>query len=300
MSDPIWRKRVVLGGRPYAGSCKRAHPRDSAVHPPSRSEAEQAGGVSGKVGPDVAKRQLQDRAPRPFHIDDEVIDVRVRESARSRHTRIIVGARRPLEVIVPSGAKDVDIDRFLEEKRRWIERNVAAAREIAAGSARLGLQGAIWLAGERLAVARCDGERSLAVVSDRRLVVSGPDEGTAGAIERWYRREARTRIEAVAGREAPRLAVEYRSIGIRDQRTRWGSCSRRGNLSFSWRLIVAPQEVLEYVVVHELCHLREHNHAKAFWRLLTASRPSWQAEARWLREHGLELHEYRPCLDSGG
>ena len=95
-------------------------------------------------------------------------------------------------------------------------------------------------------------------------------------------------------RESGRLGLHYGSVGIRDPRTRWGSCSTSGNLSFSWRLVVAPADVLEYVVVHELCHLREPSHQKPFWRLLTAARPGWEAQARWLREHGQELHDYAP------
>jgi predicted metal-dependent hydrolase len=83
-----------------------------------------------------------------------------------------------------------------------------------------------------------------------------------------------------------RLGLTFQSIAIRDLRTRWGSCSRKANLSFSWRLAAAPREVLDYVVVHELCHLREPSHQKPFWRLLESARPGWQEQARWLREHG--------------
>jgi predicted metal-dependent hydrolase len=114
------------------------------------------------------------------------------------------------------------------------------------------------------------------------------------AIERCYRREARRRVIAVAEREAARIGLGFNSVGIRDPKTRWGSCSSRANLSFSWRLLLAPPEVLEYVVIHELLHLREPNHTKAFWRLVEAARPGWQQQARWLREHGQELHEYAP------
>jgi predicted metal-dependent hydrolase len=118
----------------------------------------------------------------------------------------------------------------------------------------------------------------------------------ASALDRWYRREAGSTIESVVERQAARLgsarlALDYASVAVRDQKTRWGSCSRKDNLSFSWRLVIAPPEVLEYVVVHELLHLREPNHSKAFWRLLEAARPCWQEQARWLREHGQELHD---------
>ena len=239
---------------------------------------------------------LRDRKPRRFTIGDETLIVRVRESARAKTARIIVGPRRPLEVIAPRGTGDAEVDGFLEEKRRWVERKVAAAREIAARPLRLGLErpGVVWLSGEELPMDRRNGPRSMATQSDGRLLVSGSDKTAPDAVERWYRREARRRIEDVLAREADRLGLEYRSIGIRDPRTRWGSCSRKGNLSFSWRLAVAPPEILEYVVVHELCHLREPSHQKPFWRLLSATRPGWQQQARWLREHGQELHDYQP------
>jgi predicted metal-dependent hydrolase len=123
-------------------------------------------------------------------------------------------------------------------------------------------------------------------------VVAGDD---AGAVERWYRREARARIAAAVEVEAARLALRHGAIAIRDPRTRWGSCSSRGTLSFSWRLVVAPAPVLDYVVVHELCHLREQNHSTAFWRLVEAARPAWREQRRWLRDHGDELQDYRPA-----
>jgi predicted metal-dependent hydrolase len=240
---------------------------------------------------------LRDRKPRRFTIGDETLIVRVRESARARTTRIIVGPRRPLEVIVPRRTGDAEVDALLEEKRGWIERKVAAAREIAARPPQLGLEqpGVVWLEGEQVPIERRDGGRAMATLDDGRLVLGGSDGDAPGAIERWYRREARRRVERVAAREAERLGLNFKSIAIRDPRTRWGSCSRRGNLSFSWRLAVAPPAVLEYVVVHELCHLREPSHQKPFWRLLESARPGWQEQARWLREHGQELHEHVPA-----
>src|SRR5438552_2575399 len=87
----------------------------------------------------------------------------------------------------------------------------------------------------------------------------------------------------VAVREAQRLQIRFNSVAIRDQKTRWGSCSAMGNVSFSWRLVLCPPEVLEYVVIHELLHRRESNHSKAFWRLLDQARPGWREQARWLR-----------------
>jgi predicted metal-dependent hydrolase len=108
------------------------------------------------------------------------------------------------------------------------------------------------------------------------------------------RREARLVVTEVAEAEAARLGLRYASIQIRDQRTRWGSCSPRGTLTFNWRLVLAPHAVLDYVVVHELCHLREPNHGPGFWRLVEQARPGYKVPRAWLRRHGHELLAYRP------
>ncbi len=108
------------------------------------------------------------------------------------------------------------------------------------------------------------------------------------------RREARVVVTEVAEAVARRLGVSYAAIQIRDQRTRWGSCSPSGTLTFNWRLVLAPHAVLDYVVVHELCHLLEANHGPGFWRLVEQQRPDYKVPRAWLRRHGHELLAYRP------
>ena len=108
------------------------------------------------------------------------------------------------------------------------------------------------------------------------------------------RRAARELVTMVLDDEAPAIGVEYRQVQIRDQRTRWGSCSSSGTLSFNWRLALAPFEVLDYIVVHELCHLREPNHSPRFWRLVASRRPAWRRHDAWLVRHGAELLAFRP------
>jgi predicted metal-dependent hydrolase len=105
---------------------------------------------------------------------------------------------------------------------------------------------------------------------------------------------ARELISALAEEEAERVGVAYDRIRIRGQRTLWGSCSPRGTLSFNWRLVLAPPEVLDYVVVHELCHLRVPNHSRRFWALVQRHRPQWRDQRDWLRDNGPELLAFTP------
>jgi predicted metal-dependent hydrolase len=116
----------------------------------------------------------------------------------------------------------------------------------------------------------------------------------AAVSEADARRTARELVTTIAEAEARALEVSYARISIRGQRTRWGSCSPRGTLSFNWRLALAPPSVLDYVVVHELCHLREANHSPRFWALVAERRPDWRAERDWLRRHGEELLAFQP------
>jgi predicted metal-dependent hydrolase len=109
------------------------------------------------------------------------------------------------------------------------------------------------------------------------------------------RRAARELVAMLIDEEAPELGVEPKCIRIGDQRSRWGSCSTLGNLSFNWRLVLAPFDVLDYVVVHELCHMRVPNHSRRFWKLVETRRPGWREQRDWLHEYGPELLAFRPA-----
>jgi predicted metal-dependent hydrolase len=122
-----------------------------------------------------------------------------------------------------------------------------------------------------------------------RLAVNEPDA----------RRRAGEIVSALAEREAERLGVAYGCIRIGGQRTLWGSCSTRGTLSFNWRLILAPLEVVDYVVVHELCHLLVPDHSQSFWALVERHRPGWREQRAWLRECGPELLAFSPAQRPG-
>lgn len=108
-------------------------------------------------------------------------------------------------------------------------------------------------------------------------------------LEKRYKNAARAQFEARTAHYQAITGGHYTSITIRDQKTRWGSCSSRGTLSFNYRLIFAPPMVLDYVVVHELCHLTHMNHSKEFWNKVASVMPDYRVYRKWLKEHGHEL-----------
>jgi predicted metal-dependent hydrolase len=116
--------------------------------------------------------------------------------------------------------------------------------------------------------------------------------------EEQGRTEARARISLLAQSEAAALGVSYTRLTLRDQRSRWGSCSSAGGLSFNWRLVLAPHDVLDYVVVHEVCHPVELHHGPAFWRLVKKRRPTYVESKRWLDDHGWEILAYQPPVEA--
>lgn len=121
----------------------------------------------------------------------------------------------------------------------------------------------------------------------RRLFVPAGD--ARAAIERFYRRAARVEVAARLDRATALTGVGYRDLSIRAQRTRWASCSASGHMSFNWRLMLAPESVLEYVIWHEVCHLEILDHSRRFWALLECRWPRYREDREWLRVNGATL-----------
>ena len=123
------------------------------------------------------------------------------------------------------------------------------------------------------------------------LWVADPDDemSVRAALKAVLAQRALERIRERLNVFAPRMGCEYGRVAVRDQRSRWGSCSSKHNLNFNWKLIMAPPQVLDYVVIHELCHLHEFNHSARFWKLVSAQMPEYEAWKKWLKLHGEEL-----------
>ena len=218
----------------------------------------------------------------------------VRRSDRARRARIQVSAEG-VEVVVPKRLALAEVEPFVEEKRPWIERTLLRMREADAERppARLEDGGEVPYLDERLALSvRREPGRKRAHVARRGDTLSvrvGRPEDVRDALEGWYRREARREIESRLDAAAARAGTPYTKLSIRSQRTRWASCSSSGAMSFNWRLLLGPEAILDYVIEHEVAHLKVHDHSKRFWRLLESRCPEYETHERWLRQNGTTL-----------
>jgi len=125
-----------------------------------------------------------------------------------------------------------------------------------------------------------------------RLCVAGAREHLSRRLADWLKRQAREELVRACDKYSKIMGLSYRRISVRDQKSRWGSCSSRGNLNFSWRLIFAPPHVLDYLAAHEVAHLAEMNHSDRFWELVRRHCPDVDAAETWLRRHGRTLHRW--------
>ena len=186
-----------------------------------------------------------------------------------------------VEVVLPRRLPQRAAQDAVRELRPWIERRLAeVGRQRAAVLAR---GDSVPYLGETLALAPEPGRERVARRGTSLLVPAGEDR--IPALERWYRRMAREEISRRLDRACSAVGVSYTRLSIRDQRTRWGSCSRSGALSFNWRLLLAPEQVLDYVIWHEVCHLRVMDHSPRFWSLLAGHCPDYRDHVSWLKRN---------------
>jgi predicted metal-dependent hydrolase len=197
-----------------------------------------------------------------------------------------------------------DIERFLREREGWVRRHLMGhAQQRAELAARGGFRdgATIRFRGElhtlRIIPASAGSRRSTVTReggdSGDELVVrlaTADRRSIAAVLDAWFRERARILIDVEIAKHAPALDVNPKAVSVRDQRSRWGSASRHARLSFSWRLVLAPPEALETVVIHELAHLRVFGHGPAFWALVAGRRPDHLTWRKWLRTHSVELH----------
>jgi predicted metal-dependent hydrolase len=217
---------------------------------------------------------------------EPAFEYRVRRSDRARRVRVRVDPAHGVEVVLPRRASEREAAAAIRELRPWIERRVAELRRTRALVAQRGAT--VPYLGGVLALVPEPG-RTRVHRRDEALLVPGGEADHRPALERWYRRQARAEIAPRLDAATAAAGTRYAGLTIRGQRTRWASCSASGAMSFNWRLLLAPEAVLDYVVWHEVCHLEVMDHSPRFWGLLAERCPDYRAHAGWLRRNGATL-----------
>jgi hypothetical protein len=222
------------------------------------------------------------------------VEVRRHPTAR-RLTLRVSQTRRAVIVTVPRRCRIDEAGLFVHRNLDWVRErlgNLPEPKPLVHGM-RLPLRGIahtvrfLSAAGRGPVVAVSSGPRG-----ERYIDVRGQAEHCPRRLRDWLYAEAKRDLDWQVSVHAERLGLKARRLSLRDQSSRWGSCSSSGVLSFSWRLILAPPEVLDYVAAHEVAHLAEMNHGPRFWALVRQTMPDMDTAKAWLHKNGLELHRY--------
>ncbi|MDU8927843.1 SprT family zinc-dependent metalloprotease [Alisedimentitalea sp. MJ-SS2] len=219
---------------------------------------------------------------------DPPVELVLRRSARARRISLRVsGADGRVTLTMPKGASEREALEFAAEKADWLRGHLdKRPDEVSVGiGAELPFRGSVLrvMPGTGRAVVLREGE----------IAVPGKPERVAARLQGFVKETARARLAEASDRYAAALGRDYSRITLRDTRSRWGSCSAHGGLMYSWRLILAPDEVLDYVAAHEVAHLVEMNHSSRFWGHVEDLYGDYAAPRKWLRMNGAGLHRYR-------
>lgn len=216
------------------------------------------------------------------------VPLTLRRSSRARRISLRVSSLDGrVTLTLPSHVPERAALDFAAEKEDWLRRHLAAREEDVAmmPGAELPVEGRLHLLGAGTG-------RSVRIL-DGRIEVPGPEDRYGARLQGHLKALARDRLAAACDLYAGRLGRGYTRLTLRDTRSRWGSCTQDGALMFSWRLILAPPPVLSYVAAHEVAHLAEMNHSKAFWDTVERIHGPYRTERQWLRREGASLHRYQ-------
>ena len=225
--------------------------------------------------------------PEAIRIGEPAIEVRLRRNARARRMvlRVATSGRVPT-LTLPPGVPVAHARAFLADHEGWLRRHLSA------GAARVPVgEGSVLPFGDGTLTLRRQPGRGI-LRSGEVLAIGGPAAALGPRAAAWMREQARAACVAGADRHAAALGLRPGRITLRDPRSRWGSCTAEGDLMFSWRLVMAPPAVLDYVVAHEVAHLAELNHSPRFWAVVRRLCPGVDAWRDWLRRNGASLHHH--------
>ncbi|MFV2035342.1 MAG: M48 family metallopeptidase [Halocynthiibacter sp.] len=216
------------------------------------------------------------------------INIVLKRSARARRMSLRVSRLDGrVTLSLPRGLAEREAREFLSDMEDWIRKHLAEQPEtvVVAVGCRLAYEGRV--------LTVVSGAGRVARAEADQLIVPGHEDTAARRVRAFMKFRARINLRQASDEFSAQLGRPCGRLSLRDTRSRWGSCSSEGNLMFSWRLIMAPPDVLRYVAAHEVAHLAEMNHSAAFWRVVAQICPDYAAPRAWLRKNGQTLHRYR-------
>ena len=227
--------------------------------------------------------------PESLTINGREIPVVMTHHSRARRMTLRYDSvKRCIRLTTPKRTPQKLAARFLQEKVGWLEGQIGKQPEnipFEAGAM-------IPILGSPRRLEHIVATRGQVALSHDEIRVPAPEGHLPQRTRNWLKTHARGVILAKAEELAAPLELKFRRVAVRDMSSRWGSCSYDGNLSFSWRLIFAPEPILSYLVAHELAHLKEMNHSKAFWDVVAIMHPDHKTARAWLKVHAGDLHRY--------
>jgi predicted metal-dependent hydrolase len=234
-------------------------------------------------------RQAPPLDPRTVVIDGATIVVSFKRNTRCKRMVLrLTPDGNALKVTLPPRVSLGEAVRFVENSKSWIAKTMAnRAPRVAFADGQT-----VLYCGTPHGIQAPGGKRGLIHYAAGIITVPGDAAHVSRRLLDWFKSQAKRELTLASQNYANAMGVKYRRLTLRDQNTRWGSCSAAGDLSYSWRLILAPPHVLDYVAAHEVAHLKEMNHGPRFWRLVLTYCKTARESRQWLRTHGRDLHRY--------
>lgn len=204
-----------------------------------------------------------------------------------KHARLRVSEGGQVRLIIPSTFTQDDVDALLLKKRRWLDKHLRFFGRMSAITLQ---RNQLLLFGNRYSYFYDSTyARKISIDHEHKTIRANRDLLDRAVQERWYRKIAHQHLHQRTQELATNLHFKYNQLYIRDQRTKWGNCSTNQNISYNWRLIKAPEFVIDYLIVHELVHTQIMNHSRKFWTLLKSLYPDYKAAINWLDKYGNSL-----------
>ena len=226
-------------------------------------------------------------------IADNELSIQVVRSRRRRKTSSIIISNGIVKVVVPDQISDFTIKELINKRMPWIRKKLKDELNITPVIVKEYVDGEIFTyLGNNYQLKSLVGSVSSVKVTSDSIYVSLPKkskENTKSLLERWYEEKAIEILTEKTNRYAKIIGVSPTTISVGDFKSKWGSCSIEGKISYNWKIIIAPSRVLEYIVIHELCHMLEHNHSKEYWRHVNTYCKDFKESRKWLRMNGKYL-----------